>query len=80
MNDEDFIAKMETLHHRFWLQSDAERLLALANALEAKCAALEAAHKEQREADAKICDLFADQHGYHGKAAKDAAAAIRAKT
>jgi len=42
MNDEDFIAKMETLHHRFWLQSDAERLLALANALEAKCAALEA--------------------------------------
>jgi hypothetical protein len=35
---------------------------------------------EQREADAKICDLFADQHGYHGKAAQDAAAAIRGQT
>ena len=31
MNDEDSIAKMSTLHHRFWLQSDAERLIAFAN-------------------------------------------------
>lgn len=61
MNDEDFIAKMSTLHHRFLLQSDAERLIAIANA---SLTEREKGYKAGLEAAAKIAIKHPSSSGF----------------